>query len=198
MFIDKIKKHCWNIIVTVAIVIFPIWPNFIFGETTENTYLTPFIQLDFPVNILVPPDGTNRTFIVEHTTGEVKVIKENIVLEKPFLDIKHKLRDKYKVDTNFDMGLMAVAFPPQYPQKKKVYVSYSDKDNFAIVSSFKVAQNLSHALVGSEQIILKIQTKGWHFCGPIVFHPKNGYLYICLGDGGTPENAQDLSTLLGS
>ena len=97
------------------------------------------------------------------------------------------------------MGLLGLAFDPNYTNNGYYYLNYVDKNDSTTISRFFTNGILSDRT--SEKIVLKFaQPYSNHNGGSIEFNRDN-YLFIATGDGGSagdPENrAQDLTSLLG-
>ncbi len=155
-----------------------------------------FIQ---PVEILPPADGTDRLFVVSQR-GKIFVFENDPQVQSAdlFLDIE------FKVLSGGELGLLGLAFHPNYSQNGYFYVYYTvSNPRRTIVSKFNVSSNdPNSADINSEVILLELeQPYSNHNGGKIAFGP-DGYLYISLGDGGSggdPLNSgQDLTTLLGA
>lgn len=169
-----------------------VWPQIALVRRTSG--------LSKPVHITHAGDGSGRVFVVEQE-GRIRIIKDGALLSTPFLDIRSR------VQCCGETGLLSVAFPPNYAQKGYFYVSYtaptSDPDEpRSVVARYFVTSNPDRADDGREQRILTVdQPYSNHNGGQIAFGPRDGYLYIGLGDGGSsndPENrAQNPNTLLG-
>lgn len=158
----------------------------------------PNLTFEFPVDIQFPKDGTNRIFVLSQP-GKIYVFDNNSDTKekKIFLDISSK------VLYGGEMGLLGLAFHPNYKENGYFYLDYTtDNPRRTIISRFKVSGNdPSVADPLSEEILLEVaQPYENHNGGQISFGP-DGYLYISLGDGGSggdPLNAgQDLKNLLG-
>ena len=105
------------------------------------------------------------------------------------------------------MGLLGMAFHPDFPADPRVFLSYTNARRRQLVSrisSFRTPDNGATLDPSTEQILLTVnQPESNHNGGHIAFGP-DGYLYIGLGDGGgggdqhgNPGNGQRLTTLLG-
>ena len=106
-----------------------------------------------------------------------------------------------------EMGLLGLAFHPQYALNRRLYVYYSvinaAGQHRSRISEFqRFEADARRADPASERVILEVdQPFANHNGGDIDFGP-DGYLYIALGDGGSAgdprNNGQRPSTLLGS
>src|SRR5262249_26395209 len=61
----------------------------------------------------IAPDG--RSFVCEQT-GALRVIKEDVLLEAPFVRVK--------IDSSWERGLIGVALDPDFPKTPYVYLCY--------------------------------------------------------------------------
>jgi len=175
--------------------------------------------LTAPLQLISPPDGTKRRFIVEQI-GLIKILMpDGKVLDEPFLNIRHKI---VRQIPDFDeRGLLSLAFHPDYRSNGRFYVAYSgplrgDADlgkklwysHTNYVSEFKVSKDANKANVLSERIISQIDWPQFNHNGHWIGFGPDGYLYISTGDGGyandwgighnvTKGNGQDMSALHG-
>lgn len=169
--------------------------------TTEaaDVKLTPiYSNLEFsrPLALVVPPDGTNRRFLVEQT-GMIRILPadENASEAEVFADFTNHM----SVEKDFEEGLLGLAFHPNYKENGKFYVYYSAQGpKRSILSEFQVGDD-GKADLSSERIFMKIQQPEWnHNSGNISFGPKDGYLYISVGDGGLRDGVHLLAQRLQS
>jgi glucose/arabinose dehydrogenase len=154
--------------------------------------------LSQPVGLVAPRDGSGRFFIVEQP-GTIRIWEKGAVAGQPFLD----LRDR--VATGYEMGLLGLAFHPQFPQDPRFYVNYTTKSLSqgirTKIAEFRLGKDSNVVDRATERILLDIsQPYPNHKGGHLAFGP-DGFLYIGLGDGGSGndprDNAQHLHTLLG-
>lgn len=158
-----------------------------FATAEPKVKLLPIYQsleLSRPVALIVPPDGTNRRFLVEQT-GKIRLLPgdESASAAPTFLD----LTDRMEVDKDFEEGLLGLAFHPQYAENGKFYVYYSKQGpKRSVLSEFQVMKgDADVADPASERILMEIQQPEWnHNSGNLLFDPESGYLYVCVGDGG--------------
>jgi uncharacterized protein (TIGR03437 family) len=151
--------------------------------------------VDQPTDIQSALDGTGRLFIVEQR-GRIRIVTNGALTATPFLDIRSKVR------CCGEQGLLGLAFPPQFLTKQYFYVNYTDARGDTVISRINVGPDRDLADPSSERVILTIaQPFANHNGGALVFGPKDGYLYIGTGDGGSGgdpmNNAQRMDTLLG-
>jgi glucose/arabinose dehydrogenase len=154
-----------------------------------------------PVYLTSPPDDSLRLFILEQHSGEVIIVRNDIVLSRPFLDIGNR------ISTSFERGLLSMAFHPDYQANGYFYVNYTNSSGDLVISRFQVsASDPDSADNSSEFILLTIdEPEANHNGGTLLFGPSDGYLYIGVGDGGgsgdnhgTIGHGQDSTTLLGT
>ena len=136
------------------------------------------------------PDG--RIFVCQQT-GELRVIKNNVVLPAPFATLT--------VNSAGERGLLGVTIDPNYATNRFVYVYYTATTPTIHnrVSRFTAdAANEDVALAGSEVVLLDLETLGdaTHNGGAIHFGP-DGKLYIAVGENAVSSNSQSLANRLG-
>lgn len=150
--------------------------------------------LDQPVQVVDPGDGSGRLFVVEQP-GRIRIVQDGQVLPEPFLDLSDL------VSCCGERGLLSVAFHPDYADNADFFVDYTDTNGDTVVARYQVsATEPNRADAASAEVILSVaQPAANHNGGLLLFGPKDGYLYIGLGDGGggNGQNGQDRSTLLG-
>jgi len=154
-----------------------------FTETQVATGLSNATAMEFA------PDG--RLFVCQQS-GELRVIKNGILLSTPFLSLA--------VDSSGERGLLGVAFDPNFPTNKFVYVYYTNgtsSPRHNQVSRFTA--NGDVAVANSEVVILTLDNLSSatnHNGGAIHFGP-DGKLYVAVGENANGANSQTLSNRLG-
>jgi glucose/arabinose dehydrogenase len=143
--------------------------------------------------------GDGRLFAVRKQ-GTIEIVMPDGVLNRiPFLNISSKV-----LSSGGEQGLLGIAFHPSYPDTPYFYVNYTRRpDGATVIARYTLnPTNRNQAIENSELILLTIaQDYANHNGGCIKFSPKDGYLYIGMGDGGSrndPLNrALDKKSLLG-
>ncbi len=158
----------------------------------------PHLTFSQPLEFTHAGDGSNRVFVIEQK-GKISVFENNSSTKTAsiFLDIMHK------VSSEGEMGLLGLAFHPNFKQNGYFYVNYTKRNPLeTIIARYKVASFAATKVdTSSETILLKIsQPYDNHNGGKIAFGP-DGFLYIALGDGGAwgdqHNYAQNRSSFLG-
>jgi glucose/arabinose dehydrogenase len=133
---------------------------------------------------------------VVEKTGRIRIVKDGVLLETPFLDLGGR------VSSGSEQGLLGLAFDPDYLTNGRFVVHYTDLAGNTVLSRFLVSSDPDLAEPASEEVILAAtQPASNHNGGQVAFGP-DGFLYLGLGDGGSSGDSeghgQSLSDLLGS
>lgn len=166
---------------------------------------------------LTPLNDGKGSLLLADQVGLVHLVTSSgIVRGQPFLSLAHRMA---KLNLGFEeRGLLGVAAHPQFKENGKIYVYYSaplrasapsDWNHTSRISEFTLMENESERIdISSEKVLLSIDQPYFnHNAGSIAFGPKDGYLYIAVGDGGNANgkgighsemgNSQDLTNFLG-
>lgn len=173
------------------------------AQSTDYTVVEAFpnIFLGQPTDIQNADDGSDRLFVCDKV-GRIRVFANDPEVSQTttFLDISSR------VITPSEMGLLGLAFHPDYAENGYFYIHYNTEvsgTRMTRISRFSVsAEDPDQADPASEVVLMEFpQPFVNHDGGQIAFGP-DGFLYIAIGDGGSandPLNAgQDLRSLLGS
>ena len=176
------------------------------GNVTIGTQRAfPNLSFSTPVALLQAPGDATRWFVVEQS-GFVRVFDNNaaVATAAQFVDVSSLVR----FQAGSEMGLLGMAFRPDFPTDPRVYLSYSTASNpLALrISEFTTPDGgatLTPAPVQTILTINKPNAETNHNGGGIAFGP-DGFLYLGMGDGGGGNdmhgaigNGQLLTTLLG-
>lgn len=165
---------------------------------TEEAF--PNLTFSFPVDLKPLGDGSERLAVASQR-GTITVFENDseTSTSSTFLDLSDTIQN------GRELGLLSVAFHPDYETNGYFYVYYSELGTSdSIIARYSVSESdASVADPDSELILLRVaQPSSIHQGGMMAFGPADGYLYISLGDGGGAndpnKNGQNRGTLLGS
>lgn len=150
-----------------------------------------------PLLVTHAGDGSGRLFIVQKD-GVIRVLQNGQLQAVPYLDLRAR------VTNQSEMGLLGLAFHPEFRQNGRLFVNYATDvggPRRTVIAEFRAPSGGQVAEPASERIILSFdQPAANHNGGMLAFGP-DGYLYISSGDGGGANdvfgNGQNLTTLLG-
>lgn len=161
-----------------------------------NAY--PNLSFSSPVEYTYANDGTNRVFVVEQA-GRIRVFDNNATAAQAstYLDIQNKVED------GGEMGLLGLAFHPDFKQNGFFYVNYTKSNpRETVVSRFKASSASAAQVDPATEVVLFTFAQPYanHNGGKLVFGP-DGYLYVSTGDGGSggdpQNNGQNRTSWLG-
>jgi glucose/arabinose dehydrogenase len=134
------------------------------------------------------PDGT--LFFTEKNTGNVKIMKDDKVLDKPFV----KISDIY---VNWEQGLLSLAVDPHFKTNHFVYLYYTAIDNDKVVNRLVRFTDINDTAEDKMIILDNIPAvHGYHSGGALAFGPDDK-LYIGVGDATYHIYAQTPFLLIG-
>lgn len=135
--------------------------------------------------------GDDRLFIVRQP-GTISIVESDMtVLTAPFLNITNRVND-----SGNEMGLLGLAFHPDYANNGYFYVNYTagSSGNLSTrVSRFSVTANPNVADPNSELILLEESQPFTNHNGGDIEFGNDGYLYIGFGDGGSANDPDNLA-----
>jgi glucose/arabinose dehydrogenase len=146
-----------------------------------------------PVDIAWRPDDPSTLFVVEQV-GRIRIVRDEELVERPFLDISGMVR------AGGERGLLGLAFLPS-GENGRFFVYYTASDGQQVVASYDTdPDDRDVAAPGTATVWLRMRDPfGNHNGGSLAFGP-DGYLYIGTGDGGGGgdplDSGRHLDTLL--
>lgn len=172
------------------------------SQASNTTLTAPVIVtglVNRPLFVTAPPGDTSRIFIVEQD-GYIRIKNKGVAGTTLYLDIDLRVNS-----TSDEMGLLGLAFDPDFATNGFFYVNYTEVvgSRYTVIARFQ-ALDATHGDPASEFRLMRyVQPETNHNGGWMAFGP-DGYLYINAGDGGgagdvhgTCGNGQNLNTLLG-
>jgi hypothetical protein len=152
-----------------------------------------------PILVLWPP-GDDRMFVVEHN-GVVKVVKNGTTNPTPFLDIVSLVAGGDPGGE--ERGLEGMAFHPDFATNRRFYLNFiaQASGDTRVVEGTAMAGNPDVAdPTLNDVLVIDQPSAGNHKGGALAFSPRDGMLYISVGDGGSqfdPDgNGQNTNTRL--
>ncbi|NOT02833.1 MAG: glucose dehydrogenase [Phycisphaerales bacterium] len=201
-------RHAFALATILSIITCPACTPVAHPPPSDRGLATILVASDLnrPVDAVAAPGDVNRLFIVEQP-GVIRILDlmTHELLADAFLDIETRVSDGYT--GNGEQGLLSLAFHPHYftagdADQGHFLVHYTDVDGNTAIERYGVTDDPNVADAASALRLLSVdQPFANHNGGTIAFGPRDAYLYIALGDGGSandPANrAQDTGTLLG-
>jgi glucose/arabinose dehydrogenase len=173
----------------------------------KNVTLAPFftgttqVPLNKPLYFAEMPGKPGHYVVLEQHLGRISVLnKINDAWTKTIMDT---VVFASGVNTSNEMGLLGIAFHPEFAKNRKYYLNYNPTTRATHIVERKADTTLiKRDTTAPSRVLLNIvQPYSNHNGGTMNFGPKDGYLYIGMGDGGSlndPQNrAQNLDSLLG-
>jgi glucose/arabinose dehydrogenase len=166
-----------------------------FPDPNAYSWQTVASGLERPLDL--QPDGTGNLYLVEKL-GHIHLFQDaedGQVDETPFLNIEDRVNDNGN-----EMGLLGLAFHPNYSENGFFYVNYTGRGGDTFISRFQ-SNGGDTVDPNGEVILLTVDQPFPNHNGGVVTFGPDGYLYLGLGDGGAAGdpfgNGQSLDTLLG-
>jgi glucose/arabinose dehydrogenase len=155
-----------------------------------------------PIFVAQPHGESERLFVVEKP-GTIKILRGSAIADTPFLDIEQEVSERYE-----EMGLLGLAFHPDYANNGKFYVYYANLTNNTstrrLVEYKRSNDNPDLADPGSARPLLSFDHPEDNHNGGNLAFGSDGFLYLGVGDGGGANdqhgatgNGQNLGTYLG-
>jgi Glucose / Sorbosone dehydrogenase len=144
-------------------------------------------SLKNPVFLTQPPGAGGQLYVAQ-ARGAVRVISNDRLLRRPFLNISKQVASR---GIRGEPGMASVAFSPDYPRTGLFYVSYTDRSDTLVVAQYQ--RSADDPLVAdprSGRTVLRIpEPTRVHHGGLLAFGP-DGHLFIATGDGGPARDPQ--------
>ena len=143
-----------------------------------------------PVGVEFPTGAGGRAYVVDQY-GTISVVDGGTT--STFLDVSDRM--VALPDGITEMGLLGLAFHPNFPDDGRVFVRYSaplregmpdDYNHTFVLSEFSAT--VDGADPDSERVLLEIpEPQANHNAGAVAFGP-DGLLYVAVGDGGAAND----------
>jgi glucose/arabinose dehydrogenase len=196
-------QYCLGLGVAASLAFVPM--GAISNPLPENVTAVPFfdpaeVPLEKPVWFGEMP-GKPGTYLVLERMGVVALISPAKESDSGSAKWSRSEFLKIAVNGEGEMGLLGMAFHPDFADNRKYYLNYNPPHAplFTVIEERRADSAFSEDSGEPPRQVMRIaQTKnGNHKGGTIAFGPKDGFLYVGMGDGGESMLAQDRSSLLG-
>lgn len=151
-------------------------------------------QLTYPTFPIVAPGGDGTIYVLERR-GTIRRVDPVTGEISPFLDIVNKSN----ADKGIELGLLGMAFHPDFETNRRFFVYYTDVEHDTAVVEYLMGPDGLPDLASAKRLmeIDRLPNGLRHNAGMMQFDDE-GYLYIASGDNGQFDvNPQDPNTLLG-
>jgi hypothetical protein len=142
-----------------------------------------------PVSIVGPPDEPDTLWVLEHRTGNVKVIKNGAITGT----LAHVTVASDPGRTGNEEGAYSIALPPDYATSHLFYIFYSSDDDPNYSTTVDEFHKTGATAAFVRNVYSRPSSAQFHNGGDLAFHPVDKHLYISVGDnqdGGGPSFAQ--------
>ena len=162
----------------------PIFINADASRNKINISLSEVTTANEPTDIQFPPHDSRYMFVLEKK-GNLFVFDRTEKVKRNLLQLK--------VVSESELGLLGLAFHPDYPKNPLVYLNYTkdiEGKDTTIISEWKVSDtnDLAKMKVGQERVLLQVtQPYPNHNAGQLAFGADK-LLYIGFGDGGSAND----------
>jgi glucose/arabinose dehydrogenase len=143
------------------------------------------------VSMITAPDG--RIFFSEKKTGQIRIISNDKVLERPFV----KLSGLYSGDHE---GLLGVAIDPKFSNNHYIYAyaTYEDPETGKPFNEVLRLTDKNNSAINVTPLLERIPAdpEGNYAGGALTFGPDDK-LYVTVGMGPRPTDSQNITSVLG-
>jgi hypothetical protein len=142
-----------------------------------------------PIEIVGPPDEADTLWVLEHRTGNIKIVKNGAITG----NLAQVTVAGGSGRNNSEEGLYSIALHPNYTSNHLFYVFYSanNSPNYSTTVAEFHKNGVTATFV--RNVYQRPSSHWFHNGGSIAFHPVDRQLYISVGDnqsGGGPSYAQ--------
>jgi glucose/arabinose dehydrogenase len=153
------------------------------------------VNVERPISIVVPPDGTGRLFLIQQR-GQVRILPKDESSSDAQMFLDYSTRGMEAKNGLFEEGLQGFAFHPKFKENGKFYFCHTQQDlKRSVISEMRVSStDANKADESTERVLLEVPQPYWnHDSGNMAFGP-DGFLYLSFGDGGGMPGGDPLRT----
>lgn len=126
------------------------------------------------------PGDPSRLYVVDRE-GAVRIIRDGLLLERPFLDLRDEIRPTVDDAAN-ERGMQTIAFAPDFKRSGRFFVFYSDAGGDTRLTEFRRGADPDVAdPAGRDVLRVEHSFSDVHYGGGLTFGADRA-LYVGLGD----------------
>lgn len=172
--------------------------------TNAVVELEQVLSLSFPTSMVQAPNDATRWYVMDRS-GFINLYQDGVTFAPlgQFINIQDRVQRELGGRDWGEMGLLGIAFHPDFATNGFVYLYYSADGTEAgwplegRVSRFTSLDGGLTLDPTTETEVLRVnRDTQWHWGGQMLFG-QDGYLYMSFGDAGRHHNSQDLNSLKG-
>ncbi|MCL4691814.1 MAG: PQQ-dependent sugar dehydrogenase, partial [Candidatus Hydrogenedentes bacterium] len=111
--------------------------------------------LDQPLFVGSAPGDSERLYVIERARARIILFKNGQRAAKPFLNLSDRVGAAQP-----EQGLLGFAFHPNYPEKRFIFVNYTDVNGDTVIERFRVRKHLDKARRNKSKPILAYDQTG--------------------------------------
>ena len=152
-------------------------------KTQSLSFASVVGGFDSPVYVTSAPGDPTTLYVVEQQ-GTIRIVRDGKIAGT-FLDIRSKVK------SGGELGLLSMAFSPQYASNHLFYVSYTDLQGNSRIARYRASNG--RGVPSSGRILLGVHQPFDNHKGGQLQFDKRGYLYVGFGDGGSEGDPNQTS-----
>jgi glucose/arabinose dehydrogenase len=154
------------------------------AHKTQALSFAPVVGgFDSPVYVTSAPGDPTTLYVVEQQ-GTIRIVRDGKIAGT-FLDIRSKVK------SGGELGLLSMAFSPNYASNHLFYVSYTDLQGNSRIARYRAANG--RGVRSSGRILLGVHQPFDNHKGGQLQFDRRGYLYVGFGDGGSEGDPNQTS-----
>jgi len=144
----------------------------------------PALTFSLPMLLLQAPNTPDRLFVMERA-GVVRSFPNRDSATPA--DVRQVITIAARVNAQGEGGLLGMAFHPQWPARKELFLSYTrtGSPQISVVSRFRTTDDGATFDPMSEERLFEVNQPYTNHNGGGIAFGRDGFLYIGLGDGGS-------------